>query len=86
MTAAFAEKKDFDAILKFVRERALPNPWLVGWSFGTELVLKYGPEYAGEFTGAILLSPPLHRVHPAELPEAARRLSEGEPVIPTEFI
>lgn len=65
----FAEKKDFDAILKFVRERALPNPWLVGWSFGTELVLKYGPEYANEFTGAILLSPPLHRVHPAELDE-----------------
>ena len=55
----FAEKKDFDAILKFVRERALPNPWLVGWSFGTELVLKYAPEYANEFTGAILLSPPL---------------------------
>ena len=65
----FAEKKDFDAILKFVRERALPNPWLVGWSFGTELVLKYAPEYANEFTGAILLSPPLHRVHPAELDE-----------------
>ena len=32
-------------------------------------MLKYGPEYAGEFTGAILLSPPLHRVHPAELDE-----------------
>lgn len=55
--------------MKFVRERALPNPWLIGWSFGTELVLKYAPEYANEFTGAILLSPPLHRVHPAELDE-----------------
>ncbi|MDO5750784.1 MAG: alpha/beta hydrolase [Rothia sp. (in: high G+C Gram-positive bacteria)] len=65
----FAEKKDFDAILKFARERSLPNLWLVGWSFGTELVLKYGPEHASEFTGAILLSPPLHRVHPAELDE-----------------
>jgi len=27
-----------------------------------------------------------HAASLAELPEAARRLSEGEPVIPTEFI
>lgn len=65
----FAEKKDFDAILKYAVERQLPNIWLIGWSFGTELVLKYAPEHASEFVGAILLSPPLHRVHPAELDE-----------------
>lgn len=65
----FAEKKDFDAILKYAVERQLPNIWLIGWSFGTELVLKYAPKHASEFVGAILLSPPLHRVHPAELDE-----------------
>ena len=65
----FAEKKDFDAILDYVLGRALPNPWLIGWSFGTELVLKYGPARANEFTGAVLLSPPLHRVHPVEMAE-----------------
>jgi hypothetical protein len=27
------------------RERALPHPWLVGWSFGTELALKYGRDH-----------------------------------------
>ena len=32
-------------------------------------MLKYAPEHASEFVGAILLSPPLHRVHPAELDE-----------------
>ena len=40
----FAEKKDFDAILQYAVERQLPNIWLIGWSFGTELVLKYAPE------------------------------------------
>lgn len=65
----FAEKKDFEAILNFATERKLPNLWLVGWSFGTELVLKYAPAHAEQFTGAVLLSPPLHRVHPAELEE-----------------
>ena len=65
----FAEKNDFDAILKFAVERKLPNIWLVGWSFGTELVLKYAPAHTSEFVGAVLLSPPLHRVHPAELEE-----------------
>lgn len=65
----FAEKNDFDAIIQYATERNLPNLWLVGWSFGTELVLKYGPRHANEFTGAVLLSPPLHRVHQVELEE-----------------
>ena len=53
----FAEKKDFDAILDYVLGRALPNPWLIGWSFGTELVLKYGPARANEFTPVRFSSP-----------------------------
>ena len=43
----------------FVAQRGLPHPWLLGWSFGTEVVLKYGLEHP--IAGAILLSPPLHR-------------------------
>ena len=53
------EEHDVDAAMAFVAERGLPHPWLVGWSFGTELVLKYGR--AHPIDGAILLSPPLHR-------------------------
>jgi hypothetical protein len=37
----------------------------VGWSFGTELALKYGPDL--DVLGAILLSPPLHRTSVEEL-------------------
>jgi len=54
-----AEAFDVAAAMDFVRERALPRPWLVGWSFGTELALKYGRDH--DIEGIILLSPPLHR-------------------------
>ncbi|SBS70673.1 alpha/beta hydrolase [uncultured Microbacterium sp.] len=54
-----AEAFDVAAAMDFVRERGLPRPWLVGWSFGTELALKYGRDHDVE--GIILLSPPLHR-------------------------
>ncbi len=54
-----AEAFDVAAAMDFVRERGLPRPWLVGWSFGTELALKYGRDH--DIEGVILLSPPLHR-------------------------
>lgn len=54
-----AEAFDLAAAMQFVHERSLPRPWLVGWSFGTEIALKYGRDHDVE--GAILLSPPLHR-------------------------
>ncbi len=54
-----AEEFDVAAALAFVEARGLPHPWLVGWSFGTELALKYGRDHA--IDGVILLSPPLHR-------------------------
>jgi alpha/beta superfamily hydrolase len=54
-----AEAFDLAAAMDFVRERSLPRPWLLGWSFGTELALKYGRDHDVE--GVILLSPPLHR-------------------------
>ncbi|QWT22863.1 alpha/beta hydrolase [Subtercola sp. PAMC28395] len=59
------ERLDVDAAMRFVGERGLPHPWLVGWSFGTELALKYGLGH--EIEGAILLSPPLHRATTAEV-------------------
>ncbi len=59
------EAFDVAAALDFVRERGLPNPWLVGWSFGTELALKYGRDH--DIAGVILLSPPLHRTTDEEL-------------------
>ncbi|MFJ6531472.1 alpha/beta hydrolase [Microbacterium sp. NPDC091662] len=60
-----AEQFDVAAAIDFVRERALPRPWLLGWSFGTELALKYGREH--DIEGIILLSPPLHRATPEEV-------------------
>jgi alpha/beta superfamily hydrolase len=59
------EAHDVAAAMAFVAERALPHPWLVGWSFGTEMTLKYGLHYP--IDGAILLSPPLQRTTPEEL-------------------
>jgi uncharacterized protein len=60
-----AEAFDVAAAMAFVAERSLPRPWLVGWSFGTELALKYGRDHPIE--GAVLLSPPLHRATEAEV-------------------
>src|SRR5947208_4062060 len=56
------ERYDMEAAMDFVAERGLPHPWLVGWSFGTELALMYGR--AQPVDGVILLSPPLHRATP----------------------
>src|SRR5690554_1614252 len=53
------ERHDLAAAMRFVAERALPNPWLVGWSFGTEVVLRYGLQHP--IVGAVLLSPPLRQ-------------------------
>ena len=59
------ERLDLEAAVAFAIARGLPNLWLVGWSFGTELALKYG--FDKPVLGAILLSPPLHRTSEEEL-------------------
>ena len=59
------ERLDVEAALEFVASRGLPNVWLLGWSFGTELALKYGSDK--DIRGVILLSPPLHRTSVEEL-------------------
>ena len=71
------ERLDLSAAVEFVRERSLPRPWLLGWSFGTELALKYGRGHDVE--GIILLSPPLHRATDRDV--AAWRGEEREMVI-----
>jgi alpha/beta superfamily hydrolase len=59
------EEFDVAAAVAFAQSRGLKNLWLVGWSFGTELAIKYGPNHQVE--GAILLSPPLHRATDSDL-------------------
>ncbi|SER61255.1 alpha/beta hydrolase [Actinokineospora terrae] len=60
-----AERHDIDAALAFVAQAGLPEVWLAGWSFGTDLVLMHGlrPEVAG----ALLLAPTLRRSQPEHL-------------------
>lgn len=59
------ERADVEAAVEWAHQRGLKNLWLVGWSFGTELALKYGHDK--DIVGVILLSPPLHRTAEAEL-------------------
>jgi alpha/beta superfamily hydrolase len=63
------ERQDVEAAVRFAVERQLPNRWLVGWSFGTELALMYGAvePVASHIEGAVLLSPPLHLATDAHL-------------------
>ena len=56
----------------------LPRRWLLGWSFGTELALKWGNDPAVE--GAILLSPALHRATDADLDSWAASGARGRAV------
>jgi alpha/beta superfamily hydrolase len=59
------ERHDLAAAMDFVSGRDLPAPWLLGWSFGTEVVLKWGLQHP--IVGAILLSPPLRRATPDDV-------------------
>jgi alpha/beta superfamily hydrolase len=70
------ERLDVAAALDLCRTRALPNVWLVGWSFGTDLALMHG--LAPEVRGAVLISPALKRTRPADL---AAWAESGKPVV-----
>ena len=59
------ERWDVAAALDLVEARDLPVPWLVGWSFGTELTLMHGRDPS--IAGAVLISPPLRRSTDADL-------------------
>ena len=53
------ERLDVAAAVRYATEAGLPHRWLLGWSFGTELTLRWGLLPGVE--GGILLSPPLRR-------------------------
>jgi hypothetical protein len=59
------ERYDVEAAVRYAADAGLPNIWLLGWSFGTELTLRWGllPGVAG----GILLSPPLRRATDKDL-------------------
>jgi uncharacterized protein len=59
------EGLDLAAALAWARAWDLPNIWLVGWSFGTDVVLMHGN--VEPVQGAVLLSPPLRFSSPADL-------------------
>jgi alpha/beta superfamily hydrolase len=63
--AGIDEEKDLEAALSFLEGQDTGPIWLVGWSFGTELAIKYG--FDKDIAGAILLSPPLRRAGKEDL-------------------
>jgi len=71
-----AERHDVAAAIDYCVAAGLPRRWLLGWSFGTELALKWGNDPAVE--GAILLSPALHRATDADLGTWA---ASGRPLV-----
>jgi uncharacterized protein len=70
------EKHDVEAAVDYAASAGLPHLYLLGWSFGTELTLKWGALPRVE--GAILLSPPLHRTTDEDLDAWA---VSGKPLI-----
>ena len=71
------EQHDVEAMIQFSLDQLkLENLWVVGWSFGTELTLKYAKD--SRIKGIILLSPPLMYTTEEELKYWAR---DGRPVI-----
>lgn len=64
-SAAVDEKFDVAAAIEYAEFHDLPDIWLLGWSFGTDLTLMHGLDPA--VRGAILLSPPLRFSEPADL-------------------
>src|SRR5215210_6701358 len=54
---AVGERYDVAAAIEYAEFHDLPDIWLVGWSFGTDVTLMHGLDPGIE--GAVLLSPPL---------------------------
>lgn len=64
-SASNGEGRDLAAAVDFAAERGLPTPWLLGWSFGTDVILRHAREM--NIAGVILLSPPLRFTTAEEL-------------------
>jgi uncharacterized protein len=69
------EHYDVEAAVRYAVAAGLPKIWLLGWSFGTELTLRWGLLPGVE--GGILLSPPLRRAGDADLDAWA---ADGRPL------
>jgi hypothetical protein len=69
------ERFDVAAAIEYAEFADLPELWLVGWSFGTDLALRYGNDPA--VRGLILLSPPLRAATEDDL---AGWAATGKPV------
>jgi alpha/beta superfamily hydrolase len=76
--AGETERHDVAAAVTWAVNAGLPARWLLGWSFGTELALRWGLDSAAEIEGAILLSPPLRRAGDADLDRWA---ASGKPLV-----
>ena len=70
------ERFDVAAAIEYAEFSDLPDLWLVGWSFGTDLTLMHGLDPG--VTGAILLSPPLRYSQPEHL---AAWATSGKPLV-----
>jgi alpha/beta superfamily hydrolase len=70
------ERHDVAAAIAWCEDADLPGLWLLGWSFGTELALRWGRD--PDIRGAILLSPPLRRATSTDLDGWA---ATGKPVL-----
>jgi hypothetical protein len=70
------ERYDVAAAVAWCQAAGLPGLWLLGWSFGTELALRWGNLPA--VSGAVLLSPPLRRATEADLADWA---ASGKPLL-----
>ncbi len=70
-----AERFDVAAAIEYAEFHDLPDLWILGWSFGTDLALMHGLDPAVH--GAILLSPPLRYSGPEHL---AAWAASGTPV------
>jgi uncharacterized protein len=73
---AKGERYDVAAAIEYAEYEDLPNIWVVGWSFGTDLALMHAHDPAVQ--GAILLSPPLRFSLPAHLSTWAE---SGKPLV-----
>jgi alpha/beta superfamily hydrolase len=71
-----AERADVEAAVVEAVRRGLPDRWLLGWSFGTDLALRWG--CLDGVSGAILLSPPLKSATDEDLDRWA---ASGKPVL-----
>jgi alpha/beta superfamily hydrolase len=63
--AADGEGADLRVAVEFAKSNSLPKPWVVGWSFGTDVALKHARNL--DVAGLILLSPPLRWTNQKDL-------------------